>query len=144
MLGLPGLSVEIRPGQAIRPAVPHSAGQEAGLIKKGGAMAVKTKDFEKIWRDTKVQVFKFSKETLDLLKKGEKEVVKASGKAKINFEIMLSKLKREQLFYIIGKESFKSSKKKRGSGARVAKLVKEVKEIEKQIDANKKLLHKKS
>lgn len=97
----------------------------------------KKKDFEEMWFDTKNQLVKLSKETMEFLKKGEKEVVKVSGKAKVNFEIMLLKAKKEQLYYLIGKESVK-----RGKSAKVDKLVKEVKGLNSQISANKRLLHK--
>ncbi|MFC1645745.1 hypothetical protein ACFL2Y_01025 [Candidatus Omnitrophota bacterium] len=100
-------------------------------------MATQKKDFEKMWLETKHQVLKLSKETLDLLKKGEKEVVKASGKAKISIEIMVLKAKKEQLYYLIGKESVK-----RGKTSKVDKLVKEVKSLNSQIGAQKKLLKK--
>lgn len=100
-------------------------------------MSAKKKDFEKMFRDTKNQLVKLSGETMELLKKGEKEVVKASGKAKINFEIMLLKVKKEQLYYLIGKEAVK-----KGKTAKVAKLIKEVKDMSNQITAQKKQLKK--
>ena len=100
-------------------------------------MVAQKKDFEKMWLETKQQVLKLSRETLDLLKKGEKEVVKASGKAKISFEIMVLKAKKEQLYYLIGKESVK-----KGKTAKVTKLINEVKSINRQIAAQKKLLKK--
>ncbi len=100
-------------------------------------MAAKKKDFEKMWLETKQQVLKLSKETLNLLKKGEKEVVRASGKAKINFEIMIIKAKKEQSYYLIGKEIVKS-----GKTTKVAKLIKEVKDLNNQITAQKRLLKK--
>lgn len=97
----------------------------------------KNKDFEQMWNDTKDQIYKLSHEALSLLKKGEKEVVKTSGKAKVNFETMLLKLKKEQLYYLIGKESIK-----RGSNTKVDRLVKQIKEIDSQIAANNKLIKK--
>ena len=97
-----------------------------------------------MWKDTKKQLFKVSRETLDLLKKGEGEIVKASGKAKVNFENVLLKLKREQLLYIIGKEAVKLLKKSKVTNATLSKLLKEVKDIESQISKNNKLLRKKS
>jgi len=100
-------------------------------------MAAKKKDFEKMWLETKHQVLKLSKETLDLLKKGEKEVVKASGKAKISLEVMVLKAKKEQLYYLIGKEIVKS-----GKTTKVDKLIKEVKDLNNQIAAQKRLLKK--
>jgi len=105
---------------------------------------MKTKDFEKMWKDTKQQLSKVSQETLELLKKGESEIVKVSGKAKINFENLLLKLKKEQLFYIIGKESYKLLRKSKLGNAKLTSLNKEIKEIERQISANNKLLRKKS
>ncbi|MFH1622173.1 MAG: hypothetical protein ABIA97_03535 [Candidatus Omnitrophota bacterium] len=105
-------------------------------------MATQKKDFEKMWQNTKEQVYKLSKEAMDLLQKGEKEVTKASGKAKVNFETALLKLKREQLFHVIGKECYKLLKNKKGISPKVAKLIKEVKDFDRQISANKKLLRK--
>ncbi|MFC1708500.1 hypothetical protein ACFL2J_00370 [Candidatus Omnitrophota bacterium] len=100
-------------------------------------MAKKKQDFEKMWQETKKQVTKLSKETLDLLKKGEEEVVKASGKAKINFEIVMLKVKKEQLFYLIGKEVVK-----KGKNAKVSKLIDEARKLGSQITAQKRLSRK--
>jgi hypothetical protein len=94
-------------------------------------------DFEQMWQDTRNHLAKLSRDTMDLLKKGEKEVVMASGKAKVNFEIMLLKAKKEQLYYLIGKESVK-----RGKSAKADRLIKEVEDLNKNITANKKLLRK--
>ena len=100
-------------------------------------MPAKKQDFEKMWLETKQQVLKLSKETLNLLKKGEKEVVRASGKAKVGFEIMVLKAKKEQLYYLIGKEAVKKGKSNKAS-----KLINEVRDLSKQIAAQKKLLKK--
>lgn len=97
----------------------------------------KKKDFEQMWYDTKNQLAKLSRDTMVLLKKGEKEVVKLSGQAKINFEIMVLKAKKEQLFYLIGKEAVK-----KGKSAKADKLIKEAKGISGQIAAQKRQLKK--
>ena len=97
----------------------------------------KKKDFEQIFSDTKDQLMKLSKETMEMLKKGEEEVVKASGKAKLNFEIMLLKVKKEQLYYLIGKEAVKKNK-----SAKMDRLAKDIKDIDSQIAAKKRFLQK--
>jgi hypothetical protein len=102
-----------------------------------------TKDFEKMWDETKNRIYNLSKEAVDLIKKGEKEVSKASNKAKINFETTLLQLKKEQLFHLIGKEYYKSSGCCKTVIPSVDKLVGQVGELDSQIKANNKLLRKK-
>jgi hypothetical protein len=97
----------------------------------------KKKDFEQVLTDTKKQLIKLSGETMEMLKKGEKEVVKASGKAKLKFEIMLLKVKKEQLYYLLGKEAVKKRK-----SAKMDKLAKEIKDIDNQILTKKRQLSK--
>jgi vacuolar-type H+-ATPase subunit H len=97
-------------------------------------MKEKTKiDFNKIWQETKEQLVQLSKDTTDFLKRGEEEISKVSGQAKKNFENMVLKLKKEQLFYFVGKEAYKLLKNKRVPKASLKKLIEEVKNIDKQI-----------
>lgn len=103
----------------------------------------KSGNFEKLWKDTRKYLTKFSKDAQVLIKKGEKEIVKLSGQAKINFEIIALKLKREQLLHIVGKEYVKLLKRGKSTNAKLYSLVKEIRNLEKQITANKRLLNKK-
>ena len=83
-------------------------------------------DFKKDWEKTKQQLIKFSKEAAELAKKGEKEIIKFSHRSKIHIDSTAINLKKERLFYLIGKEYVKS-KNKDGQSAKLNKLFEELK-----------------
>jgi len=61
-------------------------------------------DFKKDWEKTKVQLQKLSKEAAKAAKKGEEQLVKFSRRSKLHIDSTAMTLKKEQLFYRIGKE----------------------------------------
>jgi len=61
-------------------------------------------DFKKEWEKTRNQLAKFSKEAVKMAKKGEKELVEFSRKSKIHVGTTAISLKKEKLYYLIGKE----------------------------------------
>lgn len=61
-------------------------------------------DFKKEWEKAKVQLVKFSQEALQVAKKGEKGIVELSRVGKLHLDATALNLKREQLYYLIGKE----------------------------------------
>ena len=60
------------------------------------------KEIKKIWDQTKKNLLKLSQETVNLVKRGEKEVVRASKIGKLQLDILGIKRKREILCRQIG------------------------------------------
>lgn len=97
-------------------------------------MATKNQgDFQRMWEETKQEALELSKDISRWVKKGEKELVKLSGQAKINFDIMSLKVKKEQLLHALGREYYASASSSKGPGKKLKSLVDEVKEIDKKI-----------
>lgn len=65
-------------------------------------------DFKKEWDKTKKQLVKIGQESLKVAKKGEEEFVKLSHRGKLHLDSTAASLKREQLYYLIGKEYVKA------------------------------------
>ena len=61
-------------------------------------------DFKKEWEKTKNQLTKFSKEAARVAKKGEEELIKFSRQSKLHVNATAISLKKEKLYYMIGKE----------------------------------------
>jgi len=88
-------------------------------------------DFKKEWEKTKDQLIKISKEAAIIAKKGEEELVKFSQKGKMRMDATAAGLKKEQLYYLIGKEYVKVKEPGKQS-AQLKKLVEEMGKIEKE------------
>ncbi len=84
-------------------------------------------DFKKDWEVAKKQLIKFSQEAANLAKKGEKEFIKLSQKSKVGVEVTKANIRKEQLYYLIGKEYSLT----RGSRARSVKMKKLLEEFDK-------------
>ena len=95
----------------------------------------KQPDFKEELGKAKEQLAKFGKEAVDLAKKGEKEFVKFSRRSKLQLDSTAMDLKREQLYYLIGREYVRASAPERPT----ENLVKFLGEIEKINDGQKKL-----
>ncbi|MCK5215750.1 MAG: hypothetical protein KAR05_10410 [Candidatus Omnitrophica bacterium] len=65
-------------------------------------------DFKKEWPKIKKQLMQYSKDALELAKKGEKELVRVSKKGKRHLDMTALNLKREHLYHLIGKEYVKA------------------------------------
>ena len=91
----------------------------------------KEHDFKKDWEKTRQQLTQFSKEALVLAKKGEQEFVKFSHRGKLHLDSTAIDLKREQLYYLIGKEYVKA-KAPAGPTAALTKLLEELAKINKE------------
>ncbi|MFC1704178.1 hypothetical protein ACFL1E_05290 [Candidatus Omnitrophota bacterium] len=108
-------------------------------------MAAKSKfqkDLEKLWPQTKKQLDKMAKEAMVLAKKSEKQLIALSEKGKLQFELTMLQLKKEQLFYNMGKLVSQKSKGKKKT-AKVLKLKKELARLNRKISSLKKALEKK-
>ena len=69
----------------------------------------KEHDFKKDWEKARKQLDLFSKEAMVLAKKGEQEFIKLSHRSKLHLDSTAIDLKREQLYYLIGKEYVKAN-----------------------------------
>ena len=103
-------------------------------------MAKKKKEFEKMWKDSKKYLKQASKDTLVLLKKGEKQVAELSGKGKLNFEVMLLKAKKEQIYYSLGKGAVSFLNNKPQVPAKLKKFLRQLSSIDDQIKKNQRML----
>jgi len=90
-------------------------------------------DFKKDWERTREQLIKFGKEATILAKKGEVELRKFSKRSKLHMDATALNLKKEKLFYMIGKEYVKTESP--AESIKLTKLSNEVKKTEKQQQA---------
>lgn len=61
-------------------------------------------DVKQEWDKTKKQLIRFGKEVGELVRKGEDEIIALSQKGKIQIESTTTSIKKEKLYYQIGKE----------------------------------------
>ena len=91
----------------------------------------KEHDFQKDWEKAKKQLNQFSKEAMVLAKKGEQEFSKFSHRGKLHIDSTAIDLKREQLYYLIGKEYVKANAPAQPNAA-MMKLLDELEKIGKE------------
>ena len=92
---------------------------------------LKEHDFKKDWEKARKQLNLFSKEAMVLAKKGEQEFIKFSHRGKLHLDSTAIDLKREQLYYLIGKEYVKASAPAQPTAA-MTKLLDELEKIGKE------------
>ena len=61
-------------------------------------------DFDRNWPKAKKQLEKFGKDALVVAEKGKKELVRFSKESKLRIDLTSFELKKEHLYYLIGKE----------------------------------------
>lgn len=61
-------------------------------------------DLKKEWEKTRTQLARLSKEAVKIAKRGEQELVKLSRKSKLHVDTTAIALRKERLYYLIGKE----------------------------------------
>ena len=61
-------------------------------------------DVKKNWPKAKKQIEKFGKEAMIVAEKGKKELIRLSQESKLRLDFTSFELKKERLFYLIGKE----------------------------------------
>lgn len=88
-------------------------------------------DFKKEWDKTRVKLEKFSKEAVQVAKKGEKEFVEFSRKSKLHIDATAINLRKERLYYMIGKE-FAQGKEVETSNPKLKKLLTELSKANRQ------------
>lgn len=94
----------------------------------------KEHDFKKDWEKTRQQLTRFSKEALVLAKKGEQEFIKFSHRGKLHLNSGAIDLKKEQLYYLIGKEYVKAKAPAQPTSA-MTKWLDELERIDKEQKA---------
>ena len=99
-----------------------------------GVSMPKEHDFKKDWQKTRQQLTQFSKEALILAKKGEQEFIKFSHRGKLYLDSTAIDLKREQLYYLIGKEYVNAQAPAQPTTA-MAKLLDDIARIDKEQKA---------
>ena len=95
------------------------------------------KDLKNDWPKIKKQLLDVSQQAMELVKKGEEEVVKLTKKGKLQVDLASCSLKREQLYYQIGKE-FVKAKYPGSHTEKMNTLISELTAVEKE----EKALHK--
>ncbi len=99
-------------------------------------------DVKQEWEKTKKQLVRFGHEVGELVRKGEDEIIALSQKSKIQIEATTTSLKREKLYYHIGKEFVALSDCTKPSPA-LKKLLEEYRKLEREQKAlNTKLKRK--
>ena len=99
-------------------------------------------NIKKEWEKTKKQFLKLGQEATVFAKKSEKELLKLSQKGKLHLDVTAGNLKKERLYYFVGKEYVKLNDQTKPS-AKLKKLVEDLKLLEKEQRAlNKKLKSK--
>lgn len=88
-------------------------------------------DFKKEWEKTRAQLAKFSKEAVEVAKKGEKELVKFSHRSKMHMDATAIGLRKEHLYYLIGKE-YANLKNPVEPSPKLNKLIAELKNADKE------------
>lgn len=83
------------------------------------------------WEKTKQQLVKFGKEASELVKKGEVELIKFTKQSKIQIDATAASLRKEKLYYQIGKEYIKL-KDVTTPSSQLKKLVDEYKSVEQE------------
>jgi len=88
-------------------------------------------NFKKEWEITKKKLIQFSKEAAQVAKKGEKELIKFSRKGKLHVDSTAIHLKKEHLYYLIGKEYVKQKNSAQPTAA-LKKLIEEYRKIHRE------------
>lgn len=86
-------------------------------------------DFKKDWEAAKKQILKFSQEAARLTKRGEEELVKFSRVSKLHIDSTTLGIKKEKLYYLIGKEYVSCKDPEKSS--KLKKMVEEIENLEK-------------
>ena len=99
---------------------------------------------DKIWPKSKKELEKGINEAKRLIDKGEKHLIDATDKGMRNVKAMALQLKREKLYYELGKLVANVSAKKWSGTKKIDQTLKEIKKIDKGIKTIKKSTEKKA
>jgi len=96
------------------------------------------KELMKVWPKAKKDLENISKDTAKLLKKGESYIKNLSEKTAKKAEAVVFQVKREQLYYQLGKALASCPKAKWQANKKVQSLVDEIKKLSKEIKRRQK------
>ncbi len=96
------------------------------------------KEIMKAWPKAKKDLEGISRDTAKLLKKGEEYIRNLSEKTAKKAEAVVYQVKREQLYYQLGKILASSSKAKWQSSKRIDSLVGQIRKLNKEIKQRQK------
>jgi predicted nucleic acid-binding Zn-ribbon protein len=91
------------------------------------------KNIDRLWKVTKKDLEKASKETTELIKKGEEYIKDISERGRKKLEMMGFALKREKLYYELGKTISGLSKGRWLKSKKIGDLVSQIKKIDRLI-----------
>ena len=91
-----------------------------------------------LWKSSKKDFEKMTKETSVLLKKGEEALKDVSQKSHDTLEAISATLKKEKLFYELGKCSSAMPKSKWSKNKKISSILKEISKLDKIIKKSKK------
>ena|SRR3989338_3929003 len=97
-------------------------------------------DFKKEWERTRTELTKFSKEAIKVAKKGEKELVAFSKRGKLHVDSTALSLRKEKLYYLIGKEYVQAENHEQTT-PKLQKLLNELSQADKKQQALKRKLN---
>lgn len=95
-------------------------------------------DFKKEWEKARGQISRFGKEAVEFGKRWEKELVKFSHQSKLQLDAAAAGLKKERLYYLIGKEYAQGKKSNaQGPSQQLQNLLQELSVVEAEEKALK-------
>ena len=100
-------------------------------------------DFKKNWPKAQKQLKEFGQEALVVAEKGKKGLVRFSKESKLRINLTSCELKKEHLYYLIGKEFVKENFPSE-PGEKLKKLLEEIKKVEHEEKQLKEEIEKKS
>ncbi|MCA9393242.1 MAG: hypothetical protein KC900_03475 [Candidatus Omnitrophica bacterium] len=100
-------------------------------------------DVKQEWEKTKKQLIRFGHEVGELVRKGEDEIITLSQKGKMQIEVTTTTLKKEKLYYLIGKEYVKLNDTSKSSPA-LKKLLEQYHKLEREQKSISSKLKRKS
>ncbi len=91
------------------------------------------KTISKLWENSLKEYDKMTKEGSKLLKKGEKNLRTASHTSKQRLEVVNLTVKREKLYYQLGKTTSKQPKSRWQKSTKIESLLKQIKKLDREI-----------
>ena len=88
-------------------------------------------DLRKSWPKTRKQLQEFGKEALVLAERSKKEIIRLSKEGKLHLDFTALDLKKEHLFYLIGKEYVKANYPSEHT-SKLKKLIAEINQINRE------------
>lgn len=95
------------------------------------------KEIEKIWPDAQKNISKINKDAIDLLKKGEKNLLNIYNTTKKKTEEIIYKAKREELYYELGKSVASHLTQEQLKNKKIAYIATEIRKLSTKIRLKK-------